>query len=104
MNVDWREFKDDFVEPPNFDLDRARLLSILRTYFEQNGLSMEWETIEIVANERLMNALSMICPLQSSEKQALLEEKSVIKRAELLMDLLLMNLNQNPLDETTQIH
>lgn len=71
-------------------IDRDRLLSVLRRYFEQRQLDADWESIEDTSNGGLVTALSMLCPLAAEEKQALLEAPDVCRRAELLIALLEM--------------
>jgi Lon protease-like protein len=93
MNVNWDEFKDDMNAPDQFNIDRKHLCGILKLYFEQHDMSMDWSSIDIVGCEKLMNMLSIICPLEPNEKQALLETKCEHKRADLLIKLLRMHIH-----------
>ncbi len=93
MAVNWHEFKDDINPPSSFSIDRKNLCDILKIYFDQTGISMDWDSIEIVGCEKLMNMLSIICPLESNEKQALLETKCEHERADLLIKLLRMHIH-----------
>jgi hypothetical protein len=49
---------------------------------------MDWDLIDVIADESLLTALAMICPLSASEKQALLEAPCCKSRADLFVDLL----------------
>jgi uncharacterized protein len=94
-HVSWSEFSEDMLKISSLDIDKARLKSLLRRYFETQGLSLDWQLIDDVADEGLLTALAMICPLDACEKQALLESKCCKSRADLLINLLEMSL-QSP--------
>jgi Lon protease-like protein len=100
-HVSWADFKDDMVRIPSLDIDKSHLKKLLRRYFETQGLSMDWELVDEVADEGLLTALAMICPLPATEKQALLEAKCCKSRAELLLKLLEMSLQTLPQTPTT---
>ncbi len=68
-------------------VDRAAVLAALRSYTEATGLRMDWDGIEQTPNEALVNALSMLAPFGSREKQALLEAVDLKSRAEMLVAL-----------------
>lgn len=91
-HVTWDEFAQDMVRMPCLDIDKPHLKSLLRRYFESQGLSMDWDLIDEVADEGLFTALAMVCPLGATEKQALLEAKCCKSRADLLIKLLEMSL------------
>ena len=49
---------------------------------------------EASADERLVTCLSMICPFEASEKQALLEAPTLIERSKVLTALVEMSARQ----------
>jgi uncharacterized protein len=69
------------------DVSRERLLKILKTYLETNGLSADWDAIKNASNESLVNSLSVISPYGPEEKQALLEAKTLEDRNQMLIAL-----------------
>ena len=69
-------------------IDRARLLDALRAYFTASSLNGDWDTIEAARDEQLVTSLAMACPFAASEKQALLEAKSLAERAETMTAIL----------------
>jgi Lon protease-like protein len=87
-HVDWQEFANDMVRVACLDIDKGHLKKLLKTYFESQGLSMDWELLDEVADEGLFTTLAMVCPLPSPEKQALLEAKCCKARADLFVKLL----------------
>lgn len=92
VRPDWSAFADDLSPLPGNGgkLDRARLLSALRGYFDCQGLTADWEAIDEAPDERLVNCLAMICPFGASEKQALLEAPDLEARARTLTTLVEM--------------
>jgi Lon protease-like protein len=92
-HVAWDAFAADMVQVECLDVDKMRLKKLLRTYFEAQGLSMDWELLDEVADEGLFTTLAMVCPMESVEKQALLEAKCCKTRADLFIKLLEMAVN-----------
>ena len=74
------------------EVDRERLLDVLKTYLKVNKLSADWESINRSSNELLVNTLSMISPYGPEEKQALLEAQDLKTRTEVLIALAEMEL------------
>jgi len=71
--ADYGRFADDLPEPPPLAIDRERLLPALRSYFERQNLTADWDAIERADDDALAVCLAMACPFEPSEKQALLE-------------------------------
>lgn len=72
------------------NLNRRRLLELLEVYFDHHCLSCDWKHIENSSNERLVTCLSMICPIEANEKQALLETRNNCERGQKFMTILEM--------------
>lgn len=88
---DWSRYAVDLTGPETpVTVDRARLMGGLRAYFRQTGLTANWEAVESTPDERLVNSLSMICPFDPSEKQALLEAATLEERAKLMTAMIEM--------------
>ena len=89
MRVDFGPFAADLDPPsPDIGLPRKALLVALRGYFDRQGLTADWETIDEMDDSALLTALCMMCPFAPSEKQALLEADSVVTRTQILQALL----------------
>jgi Lon protease-like protein len=69
-------------------LDRSAFLDVLRRYLDQTGLSVEWEAARQAPAEALVNSLAMGLPFDPSEKQALLEARTMADRVRVLIALL----------------
>ncbi|MDP9127394.1 MAG: LON peptidase substrate-binding domain-containing protein [Pseudomonadota bacterium] len=87
---DWSAFLNDLAPPAEGVIDRLRLLQALQPYFKEEGISLDRSVIENAPDDVLVSSLVMICPLEPSEKQALLEAADLPARAELLTALLEM--------------
>ena len=84
--VTFSRFADDFIARKGENaVDRGALLNALREFLKSNNLEADWEGIEKAPNEALVNALSMMSPYGTAEKQALLEAPDLKTRAEILV-------------------
>ncbi len=87
--VSWQGFERDMgatEKDPSFD--RAAFMDALSRFFEDQGLSTDWDSLDEAEDELLINSLSMLCPFEPEDKQALLEAPSLTTRRETLMTLI----------------
>ena len=75
--------------------DRAELLAALRAYFRARGIEANWDAVEQSADAMLVTTLSMVCPFEPPEKQALLEAPDCAERARMLVALMRMGAAAN---------
>jgi Lon protease-like protein len=88
-HVSWDGFERDlgkFEQDENFD--RSVFMAGLKRYFDDRQLSTDWETMQEADDELLINSLSMLCPFEAEDKQALLEAPSLSTRRETLATLI----------------
>ena len=101
--VDWTGFDRDLgPQEKDTDFDRAAFLALLERYFEEMGLSTDWEGLQEAEDELLINSLSMLCPFEVEDKQALLEAPSLPTRRETLVTLIEFALRGGGLEERLQ--
>ena len=86
--VDYQRYSMDIVDEIDFILDRPRLFQALKPYFQMIDLSPNWDEIQRISNEKLITALTMVCPFQPNEKQAILEVPSLQEQSRLVQALL----------------
>ena len=101
--VDWTGFERDLgrVETdPVFD--RQPFMALLSRYFEDQGLKTDWDSLGAAEDELLINSLSMLCPFDPEDKQALLEAPSLQTRRETLVTLIEYALRGGNADEVMQ--
>lgn len=87
--VNWQGFDRD-LGPTEKDeaFDRSVFMEALGRYLVDQGLSTDWESLGEAEDELLINSLSMLCPFEPEDKQALLEAPSLTTRRETLMTLI----------------
>ena len=94
----WDGFESDLTQSGCLGLDRKTLNNILGQYFEMQGMDCDWKAIETATDGRLITCLSMVCPFDPAEKQALLEAKCCKTRAEMFMAMLEIALKSGNVD------
>lgn len=90
VSADWSRYQGDFDPETAIAVDRDRLLDDLKSYFEVQGIAANWDAIQETPDEKLVTCLSMICPFEPSEKQALLEAPNLAERSRVLATLVEM--------------
>jgi Lon protease-like protein len=102
-DVSWSGFERDLGGPESDAcFDRARFMPLLSRYFAAMDLSTDWDSLEGAEDELLINSLSMLCPFEPEERQALLEAPSLVTRRETLVTLLEFALRGGSNEETMQ--
>ena len=88
-DVGWTGFDRDLGRPETDEgFDRPAFLDLLQRYFEAQELSTDWDSLKDAEEELLINSLSMLCPFDPEEKQALLEAPSLQTRRETVTTLM----------------
>jgi len=94
--ITWEPFKNDFQ---TFNLNnqskRKDFEVLLKSFLSKISINADWEMVETTNDEDLINMISMCCPFDVSEKQALLEAKTIDERLKILSSLMEMGLNEN---------
>jgi uncharacterized protein len=88
-SVDWSSFERDLgraERDPAFDRDA--FLEVLARFFATAQLNSDWDALRRADEELLVNSLSMLCPFDPEEKQALLEAPTLANRRETLVTLM----------------
>ncbi|MAM62494.1 LON peptidase substrate-binding domain-containing protein [Maritimibacter sp. UBA3975] len=87
--VNWDSFERDLGRTEKDPgLDRDRFLDLLARYFDVADLRTDWGSMKDAEDELLINSLSMLCPFDPEDKQALLEAPSLTTRRETLVTLM----------------
>ena len=87
--VSWEGFGRDLGRVETDEaFDRAAFLDLLERYFEAQALSTDWDSLKEAEEEMLIDSLSMLCPFEPEEKQALLEAPDLRTRRETLQTLM----------------
>ena len=87
--VNWQGFERDLGDVETDDtFDRQKFIDALGRFFDDQGLQTDWEGLREAEDELLINSLSMLCPFEPEDKQALLEAPSLTTRRETLTTLI----------------
>jgi Lon protease-like protein len=101
--VSWSGFDRDMGAPEvDPGMNRDTFLQLLGRFFQTQGLSTDWESIREAEDELLINSLSMLCPFEPEDKQALLEAPTLDTRRETLVTLIEFKLRGGTADEVMQ--
>jgi uncharacterized protein len=92
VRPDYEPYQQDVAEPAGMALDRDHLIGSVHRYVHAKGLTADWPAIKEASDEALVVALSMMCPFEPREKQALLECRDLPELAHLLRSLLEMGI------------
>jgi Lon protease-like protein len=101
--VDWRGFEADLgaIETDSA-LNRDEFLPRLIKFFKLHDLETDWESLADAEDELLINSLSMLCPFEPKEKQALLEARDLSSRRKILQKLIEFALHETPQKDQIQ--
>ncbi|MFQ1701530.1 LON peptidase substrate-binding domain-containing protein [Loktanella agnita] len=101
--VSWDGFSRDLgATEKDPDFDRDTFMDALGRFLSDKGLSTDWESLSEADDELLINSLSMLCPFDPEDKQALLEAPSLATRRETLLTLIEFALRGGNSEETMQ--
>jgi len=101
--VNWDGFGRDLgpaEKDPGFERDG--FMNLLDRFFTDQGLKTDWESLSDADDELLINSLSMLCPFEPEDKQALLEAPSLSTRRETLVTLIEFALRGGNAEEVMQ--
>jgi len=88
LRADFTRFAGDLAIAEDAEFPRDRLLTALKLYLSRRDMKADWQSVMSAPAETLVNALSMLCPFEPTEKQALLEARGWEERVAILVALL----------------
>ena len=86
-DVDTEAFDDSEPEPLGL-AQRAEVEREARRLGDAMGLTVDWEAVNRLDDEMLVNAIAQVAPFDFGAKQALLEAALLSERADLLVQLM----------------
>ena len=91
--VDWSNFRNDgMLEKLPTSFNKNDFLKTISEYFKITNLQTDWESLKKADDDLLINSLSILCPFENDEKQALLEAKTIKDRVKILTTLMEMSI------------
>ena len=100
FEVDYKNFIED-VNPNYHEINTRKLMTMSKTFFEKNGLLINWREFEKLDQIQKINTLAMIAPLTNEEKQKLLEAISLDSKVKTLESIISFYLHDSSLNNQT---
>ena len=90
FEVDYKKFYKDVLDQGNIALayDKLQFMDKVKSFFEKNGLMINWKEFEKLDVAQKINTLSMIAPISNEEKQKLLETVSLNDKKNTLLNII----------------
>ena len=79
------------------------MLAVLKSYFATLDMEASGESLQTMPMTVLINQLSVLCPFESIEKQALIEVGDIAERYDLLINLMTMACHEPVHDEDDEL-
>lgn len=103
FRIDPTPYGSDFSgEMGEREVDRKRLLQVVRAYADFADIDVDWEQVEQTETGDLVNICCMMSPYGAAEKQMLLEADTLAARAEFLIALAEMEMARGKAGQTLQ--
>ena len=103
FEVDYDKFHKDILDPGKITLayDKLNFMEKIKSFFEKNGLMINWGEFEKLDENQKINTLSMIAPISNEEKQKLLETISLSDKTNTLLNIIKFYSYENTYDKET---
>ena len=103
FEVDYGKFYKDLMMPEKIDIayDKLNFIDKVKSFFEKNGLMINWKEFEKLDETQKVNTLSMIAPISNEEKQKLLETVSLNEKTKTLLNIIEFYSYENSFDKET---
>jgi|TARA_Y100001968_G_scaffold172139_1_gene157565 Lon protease-like protein len=82
------EIIDDAEDEVLSSVERAGFEFEARRFADMQGYSVDWDSVERLDDETLINGVAQIAPFDAASKQALLEAPNLAQRCELMIQLM----------------
>ena len=92
VTTPYRQVEAELLPDPGDEVlssaERASFEREARRFADRQGYSVDWDSVERLDDELLVNGVSQIAPFDAAAKQALLEASDLRTRCELLVQLM----------------
>ena len=92
VSTAFRQVEAELIDDPGDEVlssvERAGFEYEARRFAAIQGYSVDWESVERLDDETLINGVAQIAPFDSAAKQALLEAEDLSERCELMIQLM----------------
>lgn len=92
VRTPFRQVEAELIDDPDDEVlsavERAGFEYEARRFADLQGYSVDWDSVERLDDETLINGVAQIAPFDSAAKQALLEAPDLSQRCELMIQLM----------------
>ncbi|MFK4003267.1 LON peptidase substrate-binding domain-containing protein [Qipengyuania sp. NPDC077563] len=92
VSTAFRQVEAELIEDPQNEVlasvERAAFEFEAKRFAAMQGYSVDWDSVERLDDETLINGVAQIAPFDSAAKQALLEANTLSERCELMIQLM----------------
>lgn len=92
VTTPFRQVEAELIDDPEDEvlssIERAGFEFEARRFAEMQGYSVDWDSVERLDDETLINGVAQIIPFDAASKQALLEAADLSERCELMIQLM----------------
>jgi hypothetical protein len=104
VTANYENYITDLKPEDVANIDRKKLLSLIKRYLENKNLLADWDIIQQTDTEQLINYSGVLVPFTPEEKQLLLEAKTIMGRCRALEALYQSYIFDASTDTSTQVH
>ena len=101
---DFTNFNTDLEDQNVENIDREKLLGLIKKYLEHRNMLTDWDIIQQTSTEQLINYSGVLVPFTPEEKQLLLESVTITERCSALEALYQSYIFDLSGENSTQIH
>ncbi len=94
VTADWSDYVGDLDVEPVESTDGTPLTDRLPAFFDLHSIKADFDAIAQTPLNQIVSTLTMVCPFEPAEKQALLEAPDLRARLEMMVTLIDMALVQ----------
>ena len=92
FNVSFDKYKGDMEDPEGF-IERREFGELVKEYFDSENLNIDIGALDKITDKKLLANLAMLCPFETSEKQALMEAENFDEMLEIMGALMKMSIH-----------
>ena len=82
--ANYDSFETDLKDVDLSDIDRNKLLALVKRYLEHKKILADWDIIQQTPTKQIINYSGVLVPFSSEEKQLLLESEDLVSRCSVL--------------------
>jgi Lon protease-like protein len=104
-NVDYSAYQSDGAQKLEINSNlKDTFFNAFKNYLIAMQIKIDINSFKDADAEELINSMAMICPFEASEKQLILEEPSLVKRTNMMMKIMDINLSKHDILSDNKIH